>query len=281
MSSFSFSFGLEGDKEKGKTWYSVFQESLIVNADGCKSMLADKPCQEVVCQSSSHEDIAFNQIKLNDMVFRIVQSKDIVIESGVVDVIPGVYEGGLKLWECTLDLVLYLANYSLSFQGLRILELGCGTGVVGIAAIKLFAPTSIVFADYNDDVLSETTWPNIMLNITEDNSQCDMHCYSGDWLRLISFIKTRSVNFDIILSAEVLYTEENCKKIAFFLDQMLPFNGQAILANKRYYFGTGGGSTLFESYVNEIGTLTVSTVSSIEDGQSNIRDIQVVTRKQI
>lgn len=62
---------------------------------------------------------------------------------------------------------------------------------------------------------------------------------------------------------------------------MLPVNGQAILANKRYYFGTGGGSTLFENYINQLGTLSVATVSSIEDGQSNIRDIQLVTRKPI
>lgn len=60
---------------------------------------------------------------------------------------------------------------------------------------------------------------------------------------------------------------------------MLTVNGQAILANKRYYFGTGGGSTLFEQYINEIGTLSVTSISSIEDGQSNIRDIQLVTRK--
>lgn len=42
------------------------------------------------------------------------------------DLVSGVYEGGLKVWECSLDLVDYIyANASL-FENKTILELGCG-----------------------------------------------------------------------------------------------------------------------------------------------------------
>ena len=40
------------------------------------------------------------------------------------DLVPGVYEGGLKTWECSLDLVEHLHDLqsSLSFAGKRVLE---------------------------------------------------------------------------------------------------------------------------------------------------------------
>ena len=42
------------------------------------------------------------------------------------DLVSGVYEGGLKIWECSLDLVDYVfANRSL-VAGKRVFELGCG-----------------------------------------------------------------------------------------------------------------------------------------------------------
>jgi protein-histidine N-methyltransferase len=42
------------------------------------------------------------------------------------DLVPGVYEGGLKTWECSLDLVGYLDSFrdadSSYFSGKRVLE---------------------------------------------------------------------------------------------------------------------------------------------------------------
>ena len=51
------------------------------------------------------------------------------------DLIPGVYEGGLKVWECALDLVEYLAESDIDFSGMRVLELGCGAGLPAIFAL--------------------------------------------------------------------------------------------------------------------------------------------------
>jgi hypothetical protein len=54
------------------------------------------------------------------------------------DLVPGVYEGGLKLWEGSIDLVKALEKESqtgnLSFSGKRVLELGCGHALPGIYA---------------------------------------------------------------------------------------------------------------------------------------------------
>ena len=39
------------------------------------------------------------------------------------DLVPGVYEGGLKTWECALDLAAYLDR---DVRGLRVLEVSVG-----------------------------------------------------------------------------------------------------------------------------------------------------------
>ena len=53
------------------------------------------------------------------------------------DIIPGVYEGGLKVWECTIDLLKYIVSHSDLIKNKHILELGCGHGLIGIGALKL------------------------------------------------------------------------------------------------------------------------------------------------
>jgi predicted nicotinamide N-methyase len=58
-----------------------------------------------------------------------------------------------------------------------VLELGCGAGLPGIQALKQDAKL-VIFSDYNDDVLLENTWRNIMLN-TESLDRA--RCYAGDW----------------------------------------------------------------------------------------------------
>ncbi|KAH8116177.1 hypothetical protein DFH11DRAFT_1876698 [Phellopilus nigrolimitatus] len=99
------------------------------------------------------------------------------------DLVPGVYEGGLKTWECSLDLVDYLASVNPEneiggtgaakwMRGKRVLEIGCGTGVPSLYLLhELFSQvpmkddpsTEIVLQDYNDLVLRLVTFPNLLL----------------------------------------------------------------------------------------------------------------------
>ncbi|KAJ7467027.1 hypothetical protein FB451DRAFT_1259900 [Mycena latifolia] len=90
------------------------------------------------------------------------------------DLVPGVYEGGLKTWECSLDLVDYLDGLEdldrSYFSGKRILEVGCGTGIPSVYILqRLFRGTSnpqthVHLQDYNASVLELITFPNIILS---------------------------------------------------------------------------------------------------------------------
>jgi len=64
------------------------------------------------------------------------------------DIIPGIYEGGFKLWECTLDMLKYLEIQTNIFEGKKIIEMGCGHGLLGILASKMGAK-DVCLQDYN------------------------------------------------------------------------------------------------------------------------------------
>jgi hypothetical protein len=61
-----------------------------------------------------------------------VAAKSFVYNSQA-DIIPGVYEGGFTLWECTLDMLNYLDR--IEFKDKVVIDIGCGLGLLGIKAI--------------------------------------------------------------------------------------------------------------------------------------------------
>ncbi|KAF5380027.1 hypothetical protein D9615_006175 [Tricholomella constricta] len=95
------------------------------------------------------------------------------------DLVSGVYEGGLKTWECALDLAGYLAGAAnREMRGKRVLEVGCGTAVPTMYILReLFsAPppplhgssqaqtvTELHIQDYNASVLELVSFPNLIL----------------------------------------------------------------------------------------------------------------------
>ena len=58
------------------------------------------------------------------------------------------FSGGLKIWEGTIDLLEWLlSNHpDASLKGKYVLDLGCGAGLLGIAAMECGA--NVVFQDY-------------------------------------------------------------------------------------------------------------------------------------
>ena len=52
------------------------------------------------------------------------------------DLVSGVYEGGLKVWECAMDLVKFIKDLPELVKGKVILEIGCGQGLPGVMALK-------------------------------------------------------------------------------------------------------------------------------------------------
>ena len=180
------------------------------------------------------------------------------------DLIPGVYEGGLKVWECAFDLVEYLAKSEIQFSSKRVLELGCGAGLPAIFALMKGAG-NVHFQDYNPQVIDYITIPSVLLNMKSlsdfsslDSSLAKYGCkfYSGDWSSLIELVP--SGHYDIILTSETIYSPTSQPKLLAALKYMLhPNDGVAFVAAKSYYFGVGGSIGSFIEHVEGDGGLSV------------------------
>lgn len=125
------------------------------------------------------------------------------------DLIPGAYEGGCKLWECSVDLCRYLAAGGKGapiLSGSRVLELGCGHGLPGVVA-ALRGAHSVTWQDYNGDVLHSLTAPTAVANLRRSGREAQgsrLRFMSGDWGALHALLPAQQ--YDLILTADTLYS---------------------------------------------------------------------------
>jgi predicted nicotinamide N-methyase len=219
------------------------------------------------------------------------------LEKQGTDIIPGTYEGGLKVWECSLDLCRYIAKHT-TLKPKFAMELGCGHGLPLCLILRnglKEGGTKAFFADFNDFVLKDVTMANIILN-TEGHSAekiaQSVVLGAGDWLAMSEQLqgKTHTATagklpdngrFDLILAAETTYTAEAAEETALLLSRHLALDGIGLVATKRYYFGCGGGSDAFRtataacpvSIEGRSYSLLVESVEVFDDGSGNIREL--------
>jgi predicted nicotinamide N-methyase len=241
--------------------------------------------------------------------FEILQN----IESLKTDIVPCVYEGGLKVWEGSIDLCRYLAIHwqEILPSGGKVLELGCGHGLPGCLlfreGLRWDKDVSVMFTDYNDFVLRGVALSNIVLNTRTLAAIENLSIFeavtgrivmgAGDWMgmseQLMSVVVQQEhtslpINgrFDVILAAETTYTSESAKDTAILLARhLIPGSGVGLVACKRYYFGVGGGSDAFREAASSQGiihatdgqsSLSIETVQVFDNGAGNIRELLMV-----
>ncbi|RDD38586.1 Histidine protein methyltransferase 1-like protein [Trichoplax sp. H2] len=170
------------------------------------------------------------------------------------DLVPSVYEGGLKVWECSFDLVEYFQEQSIQFRGKNVIELGCGAGLPGIYALNK-AAKRVDFQDYNEEVIRYVTVPNVFLNCSSKSPKQQIkkkcHFYAGDWSNMGNVLQDGGNNrYDFVLTSETIYSEESQDKLYKLIKGLLKENGVAYIAAKTIYFGVGGGTRAFEALVS-------------------------------
>ena len=300
----------------------------------------------------SNDDDADDRTRLNDSSFDVLRLTDDNDEStcnkssiyvardtllqrvtpdASTDIIAGSYEGGLKVWECSIDLCRYLYdiygcgcdrrdNYhdkhnnidrSIEVENeMTVLELGCGHGLPGCLLLKQdFLNAFVLFSDFNEYVIENATMKNVQANCccysikldVENNMNTNVNenigrravFAGGDWFNLSDNLmkgwdvfhngKVCDGKFDLILAAETTYTRSAAEATAALLTKHLKYpSGYGIIANKRYYFGCGGGSDAFISAITEFsnGLLKVETIQIFDSGSGNIRELLKITWKQ-
>lgn len=296
MADFKFNFGSADIDENATVSASGNGEDV---SPELKTAYEAKEIQ-IASSTPAYSDSAMDEISLRGGTFSLKHLSETSVDENLTnsaviktaterssDLIPSVYEGGLKIWECSVDLVEYLLESGISFQGKRVLEVGCGAGLPGIYA--LLQGAQVHFQDYNDDVIEHVTIPNVLLNLQQrlKSERCELKAtainfdlletarrscrfYSGDWGYLLGFINPELASemlYDVILTAETIYAVESHDKLYQFIKRHLKKpDGLAYVAAKTYYFGVGGGTRSFEKLVLMDGVFDVSVCKVCSTG---------------
>jgi SAM-dependent methyltransferase len=233
------------------------------------------------------------------------------------DVVPGVYEGGAKLWEGGVDLARLLATAAGGgghpdaptpaadapplppLPGACVLELGCGAGLPGVVAL-LAGAARVTFADYNEGVLRVTAatvaaaWGGAggrRPPSSSSSSPPPAAYYAGDWSDLPSALAADAGGgggggggFDVVVGAELAYDPTALPSLAAALAALLappsPPAAVGLIAGKRYYFGVGGGTVALVAACEGAG-LAATVVATADGGSAVPRDVVRVVRRSV
>eukprot|EP00904_Undaria_pinnatifida_P005369 jgi/Undpi1/1962/HiC_scaffold_12.g05349.m1 len=114
----------------------------------------------------------------------------------------GLWSTGILL---TQHLCQHAALYDGVFRGKRVLELGSGTGLVGVAAARFGPPAEVVITDLESHL--DICRKNVTRNV-EDNEtgSCPVKVQAYDWTEKVP-AELGAMPFDIILGTDVAYYE--------------------------------------------------------------------------
>ena len=250
------------------------------------------------------------QKTLDEAAQRLVQAQK--KDSAPSDRVRGCYEGGLTVWECARDLARFLADRDVAQtagqkQGVRILELGCGHALPGVAgALKASAsrtegrPTkrrrttddddddpvvralargaggvTLHLQDFNGDALKLAAAAAVRWNLEGRNVQ--VRYFEGSWAGEGAGALPANGMYDLVLSAECTYEESEIPALVETALSCLAEDGVWLDASKAHYFGVGGGGLALRRILERRGDVMVSEIASFTHG--NVRHIVMVRWK--
>ncbi|XP_047317272.1 histidine protein methyltransferase 1 homolog [Impatiens glandulifera] len=279
--SFNLFSSLDGDTQLGFSFLDTSPKSSITPPPPCVEVNHSEVSSSV---KYTVEEVDFDGLTL--LKGRV--STQEVLQLTNSDLIPGKYEGGLKLWEGSLDLVRTLKKEvqdgKLSVKGKRVLELGCGHGLPGIFTC-LEGASVVHFQDFNAEVLRCLTIPNVKANLDHHNRkkevEAEIRYFAGDWgevdqilLPYVNNNEDENGGYDVILMAETVYSISTIPILYQLVKKCVSSpHGVVYVAAKKYYFGVGGGSRRFLSVVEKDGVMEASLISEVTDGSSNVREV--------
>lgn len=192
----------------------------------------------------------------------------------------GCQPGGFKLWESTLDVVRVLDETALAKDNnhARVLDLGCGSGLLGVHVLLSMPRARVTFQDLNEAVLSETALVNIGLIAGRDGLDRARLVF-GPWHAGALALFPAGQRFDLIVTSETLYDAANFIALHRLLEDTLAPGGRVLVGAKRFYFGVGGGAAAFMEFASRRGVFDTRLALTMADGASNLRDVFWMERR--
>ena len=132
---------------------------------------------------------------------------------------------GLHLWEASVVLSRYSLKHSSLLQNKKIIELGCGCGLLGISILKEIPIKNYTFSDYNTSVLNNLK-DNLKLNGISVNDK-KIEIKELDWK---NYGQMESNEYDIIIGTELIYKGGAILELAKVINKILKPGGKCYIS---------------------------------------------------
>uniref|UniRef100_A0A1B6KLR7 FAM86 N-terminal domain-containing protein n=1 Tax=Graphocephala atropunctata TaxID=36148 RepID=A0A1B6KLR7_9HEMI len=175
----------------------VFLKKLISQLEACGEEVSDDLYKNYIEKLSSSRELQ----ECHYRHFRIDGKGYITLQESTRFVTDGTT--GLQTWEGGLALAEWCLQHSSEIVGKRVVELGCGLGLTGLAVSTTCRPLSYTLTDCHPSVLSALSH-NLQLNQSL-LAGIDVTTRLLDWEDSGAFGLPNSV--DLVLAADVVYDE--------------------------------------------------------------------------
>jgi predicted nicotinamide N-methyase len=175
---------------------------------------------------SSRYDVVDDRVTIGLRSFSILRVRDTNVL--LKEIRPETFAGDerlpywAELWPSSIELARYCVE-ECSLRGKRVLEVGCGLGLAGIAAMSVGA--HVIFTDYEPDALKFARY-NALKNLPLGyvDSQVEF--------RLLDWRSDEEVGpVDIIMGADVVYERRNFPFILNITRRILKNNGYGVFTD--------------------------------------------------
>lgn len=121
------------------------------------------------------------------------------------------------LWPVAKFLASEIMNRSWP-AGLSAIEIGCGLGLPGIAALKRGA--DVLFTDYDETALKFV------------RTNCSLNGFSGVRTALLDWREPHDRTYDLVIASDLIYERRNVEPVITMLNSMLAAGGTALVADQ-------------------------------------------------
>ena len=122
-----------------------------------------------------------------------------------------------EVWPSAMALAEYILSNQNEFRHKNAIELGCGIGLVGIAAT--LAAANVTFSDYEKDALNFTE-NNYFLNFGKGAKAILL-----DWRN-----PNHNIHYEIVIAADILYEKRFLEPVYNTLNKLVKENGRVYIA---------------------------------------------------